>query len=584
MKRTLRPQLKRIWGEIKWATLGILWLVSLSLGFLGFTRFAAENDLAFSFYDRLYRSLQLISMNSGAVDGQINWMLNVSRFLLPLLTAYTAFQAITNIFREQTQWLYLWRLREHVIVCGLGRKGSALVKNLIEKGYKLVVIEKQIDPITANDYRKRGVILLEADATDVDTLLAARLTRASYLVCLLGNDQLNLTIAHHAYHLLHEKPQRKLTCIVHLGSQELLDLVKQSELNLSEDNSFDLELFNTYQRVAHQLFADGSKWQNSSDKDINHILMVGLGRLGQNLVAEAAFNRYTQSPTRMLHLTLIDREIEGKISRLHAQYPKLNEVCTITPIRVDASSNILIKQAINETLQENPFDRVYICFGNPVLSLQVSLVLREIPQLANTPFFIRMENASGLTGLLDHPMTTQNTQNLLLPFDPYQETCSADLILGGFHELLARHLRENYLRNSGSPGIDVLDKIDWEDLDKEEKESNRQQACRIYTLLNAQGYQIHPLQDWDAGKRKFHKDDIEQMAKMEHRLWCEWKRRDGWRFGEPRDNENKIHPDLVAWENLPESEKVKNRDFITQIPTVLADLGFQVDVLNDPNP
>jgi len=150
---------KQLWGEIRWIVIASLWFLSLILGFLGFSIYSEQNGLGFTTTDQIYRTLQLISMNSGAVDGKINWLLNAARFLLPSLTAYTAFQAFIDLFLEQATWIKLWGLDQHFIVCGLGRKGRYLVNGLQEEGKKIVVIERNIDHVIAKDYRQRGVEL-----------------------------------------------------------------------------------------------------------------------------------------------------------------------------------------------------------------------------------------------------------------------------------------------------------------------------------------------------------------------------------------------------------------------------------------
>jgi hypothetical protein len=43
-----------------------------------------------------------------------------------------------------------------------------------------------------------------------------------------------------------------------------------------------------------------------------------------------------------------------------------------------------------------------------------------------------------------------------------------------------------------------------------------------------------------------------------------------------RDSERKLTPWLVPYEDLPDSEKQKDRDVITRIPVVLARAGFRI--------
>ena len=119
--------LRQFWSEYRWILLGLAWLVGLALGYLGFSIYTIENGEVWTAGDIIYRTLQLVTMNSGAVDGEVNWMLEAARFLLPMLTAYTVLQALMQLFLEQTQKLYLRRLQDHVVICGLGKKGMRLL-------------------------------------------------------------------------------------------------------------------------------------------------------------------------------------------------------------------------------------------------------------------------------------------------------------------------------------------------------------------------------------------------------------------------------------------------------------------------
>lgn len=50
-------------------------------------------------------------------------------------------------------------------------------------------------------------------------------------------------------------------------------------------------------------------------------------------------------------------------------------------------------------------------------------------------------------------------------------------------------------------------------------------------------------------------------AEQQHEAWCDAKRRDGWVFGEQKDAARKTHPCLVAYEQLPDAQKVKDALF-----------------------
>lgn len=54
-----------------------------------------------------------------------------------------------------------------------------------------------------------------------------------------------------------------------------------------------------------------------------------------------------------------------------------------------------------------------------------------------------------------------------------------------------------------------------------------------------------------------------------HNLWLAFKLRDGWRYGSVKDTEQKIHPCLLPYSELPEEQKVKDTLF-SQIVVALS--------------
>jgi len=137
-----RSNLRHWWHNMKWPVLITLAAISLVLGYVGFANYAAAHGENPSPLDLIYQTLQLVSMNSGGVPGPISWQLQVARFLIPALTVFTAISALALIFSEQLQVLKLWRIRDHVIICGLGRKGALLVEQFRALDMDVVVLEQ----------------------------------------------------------------------------------------------------------------------------------------------------------------------------------------------------------------------------------------------------------------------------------------------------------------------------------------------------------------------------------------------------------------------------------------------------------
>ena len=72
---------------------------------------------------------------------------------------------------------------------------------------------------------------------------------------------------------------------------------------------------------------------------------------------------------------------------------------------------------------------------------------------------------------------------------------------------------------------------------------------------------------------------LEAMAKNVHETWAQERIRQGWSYGEQRDDVRKLHPCLVAYEELPEAEKDFDRNTSVETLKLILKLGFRVTKL-----
>ena len=68
----------------------------------------------------------------------------------------------------------------------------------------------------------------------------------------------------------------------------------------------------------------------------------------------------------------------------------------------------------------------------------------------------------------------------------------------------------------------------------------------------------------------------ELIARNVHEVWSEGRMKEGWSYGEERDDADKKHPCLVPYEELPESEKEYDRNTATQTLKLIIKLGYKI--------
>lgn len=68
----------------------------------------------------------------------------------------------------------------------------------------------------------------------------------------------------------------------------------------------------------------------------------------------------------------------------------------------------------------------------------------------------------------------------------------------------------------------------------------------------------------------------EEIAKNVHEVWSEGRMKEGWTYGEKRDDARKHHPCLVPYENLTETEKEYDRNTSQETLKLIMKLGFKI--------
>ena len=68
----------------------------------------------------------------------------------------------------------------------------------------------------------------------------------------------------------------------------------------------------------------------------------------------------------------------------------------------------------------------------------------------------------------------------------------------------------------------------------------------------------------------------ELLAEHAHDIWARQRQTDGWTFGEKRDDARKEHPCLIAYDQLPESEKQYDRNAALETLKAILALGYRI--------
>ena len=68
----------------------------------------------------------------------------------------------------------------------------------------------------------------------------------------------------------------------------------------------------------------------------------------------------------------------------------------------------------------------------------------------------------------------------------------------------------------------------------------------------------------------------EKIAENTHDVWATGRLKDGWSYGETRDDEKKTTPCLVSYDELPDSEKEYDRNTSLETIKLIIKLVYQI--------
>jgi hypothetical protein len=98
--------------------------------------------------------------------------------------------------------------------------------------------------------------------------------------------------------------------------------------------------------------------------------------------------------------------------------------------------------------------------------------------------------------------------------------------------------------------------------------------------LQAVGCSVRSSTDLDPSSFCFQPEEIEVLARMEHERWYQARIAQGWTYDPgQQDRDNKTHPALLPWDELPEPVKDIDRQAMGDLPALLASVGFEIERL-----
>lgn len=401
--------------------------------------------------------------------------------------------------------------------------------------------------------------------------------------------------------------KKHLPCYLYLENQTTFTLLQQYDLPEHVHSNIVLHTFNLHESWANRVLVGNDfkvgevsmyyplDYKPVTDKNgcYAHFVIVGFNRLGQALAIQAARIAHfgTKQNTR---ITVIDPAMTEKRNIFMSQYPGLEYISDIDfefleeKITFVETREKLVKWA-NDVKR---IMTVAICFKDPDWSLTIGLNLPYDIYGQQVPVLIRQEALNGFAATIREESYNKREQRFeyVRFFGMLSDACDLDFE----RDERAKYFHNNFLLSSKKDKRYDPKKPnfqEWDKLPEQFKWSNRYVAdiypVKIRSLIyNSRQFNNPGISEQEYGRqmdavfRKMKDDDrskikelglsneevkileadIELLAIIEHDRWIADRVLAGWNYGPEKDNDKRLSPYMIPYDELSEEIKMYDRE------------------------
>ena len=553
-----------------WRTWSWLFLAAVVLACYGLA--VAYDTPNHSLGARLVDSLKIFPSGFPGYDESRPWQYNLARYLASAVFILGSLRLLTALLSEHIDEVRA-RLRSgHAVVCGLGETGSRSVRSFRAARYRVTCIETDTASDAVEEARALRALVLHKDATQVSALEAARVDRAEYVVCAGADDATNTKVASLVAAIAHASGSRRGPSVhVHVDDPDLAQLLRGP---LASVGAARFHFFNSSGVWARAALDDAAGPFARLDGKPPRIAVFGATALGRAVVVGAA-SRWHEHVRRgggagRAAITLVAPSAGEACLALTERYPAIPRVCDLVPLERAPLGALSAGLEVGVGAVGEP-SALYACLDDP--SANLALALEAERRLdGDAPTFLPATAAAAALGPLllgngrVRPVVLPRAAAALeLLHDHMRESLA--------REAHAAYIDER--RRQHDFGARPADRP-WDELDHAYRDASRRHVDAMVDQLRATWFELEPRLDWDEPVAELPLVAVEAMAELEHDRWCRDRRRDGWRYAPVRDDAAKEHDLLVGWRELPEEARELDRAMVRRRAAILARAGFRL--------
>jgi len=541
-----------------------------------------------------YNAIQLFVLQSfiGPADPVVP-LLNIARFGAPLLLAVTAIGTFALLLEKEIREWRLGHLRDHVLICGLGRKGYELARQFMPTR-KVVIIERNENNDYVRTCRDAGAHVIIGDIADPHLLRKARAAQAGEAYLLTGSDGANFSAMIGLSRLKENGGSAAAHPKVwlHVNSLEMCALLRDGKVLRPVRKNLDFEVISLFEVASRDLVVNHLVPLipvRLGDPRRFHLFLVGFGRMGRTLVRKLVQTAVTADGKRPM-VTVFSKDADADLKQIEGEVPGIHACCDLDirqgDILLGCTRNELT-EAVKATRASGHVAAICLAVGSQYANLCTALRLAGdygANHLVGVPLFVRQTESEGWSALADDlSKQKEGVYQEIRGFGLLADLCQPDSLQQARLDKMAMALHQAYLDDCQPLNPNKDSHKPWEKLDWIYRQSNRIAADHIRVKLRTLGL------DWaddPSGKPvTFNPTPEEQMllSKLEHCRWVVEKELFNWSPGDQTDYDRKIHTCLVEWDKLSDTEKQKDMVQVLALAKAMQAGGYAMAKKGAPN-
>ncbi|MBN8608883.1 MAG: NAD-binding protein [Caulobacterales bacterium] len=473
----------------------------------------------------------------------------------------------------------------HIVIAGDSPAALSLALDCRKSRDAVIVIAEGLPEETALGLRRKGVIVLEGDATQLETLRTARAHHAAHVVAFEPDDTANLQIEAAVRRLVGDA-RRKRPIGVHVATRSAMLLREAREMRSAQMRtkkalaSIDPKPFSLEEMAGRALIQRESQTLLSVAQELGqdrvHVVFFGFDA-GAEAVAErvlmSLWSAHFQAP-RLTVLAPNPDLVEAGFRARHREafaHPHIwSADIAFLPFDWAAAS---IGQELLDSVEQargRP-TAVVVSTGADPGNIHLAIALKRACNHGlrwPVPIYMRESSQSEFSQQYARGDETAELDAYLQAFGAHQVNSTRARIIEGWLDRGAAISHEHYNKGLGQRDPMSMKELqsamrDWSDVLETYRAANRAVSDAAMTKA------------WDAGWRPAGKgekgdtapsvpeDIMPRMAEREHDRWMAERLMAGWRptlDEEKRNNDLMAHDKLVPWSALTEADK--NNDVV----------------------